>query len=320
MHDELFRRQAEWSRLAEPAEFLASVAEGLGADMARYRACIDSGRTLAEVHESVDLAKGLGFTGTPSFEFTSRGSSKAHQLVGAQPAPVFAEWVDSMLAIGAPPKREKPGLPFWATAEGLAPDPARAGFTLAGAAYKGNPEAPLVVVEFVDFQCPFCKRHALETQPTLDREFVDTGKVMWVVKNLPLRKHRNAIAAGVAAECAGAQGKLWDMYHVLFEAQEDWSDKDPDQALPPLAERIGLDRASFERCLDSRAPAERVIADYFDAQQGRISNTPTFLFVAGGEGVRFAGAKTLRLFRLTVQSRYERAKAQAQEAEAKPVD
>ena len=93
-------------------------------------------------------------------------------------------------------------LPFWAKPEGLAPDPKRPGFTVAGDPYKGNPKAKTVLVEFADFQCPSCQKHALTSQPEIDKQFVATGQVMWVFKHFPLREHAQRYGVGLTASHA----------------------------------------------------------------------------------------------------------------------
>ena len=130
-----------------------------------------SGRHEARVQQGAAAAQALGFTGTPTFQFVHQASGKTSTLAGAQPANVFSGWIDALLAGKEPPEAKqtaKPELPPWAKPESLAPDPKRPGFTVDGDPYKGNPGAKLVVVEFADFECPSCRRHALETQPALD--------------------------------------------------------------------------------------------------------------------------------------------------------
>src|SRR5262249_39481505 len=158
--------------------------------------------------------------------------------------------------------------------EGLAPDPNRPGFTVAGDPYKGNPNAKLVLVEFGDFQCPVCQRHALTTQPELDKRFVETGQVRWVGQHFPRRIHPHAPVAAAAAECAGDQDKFWAMHHRLFEQMEQWSSgADPDTALLRLAADLELDRAKFTACLTSRKALERVLRDLYDGQAIGIRGT-----------------------------------------------
>ncbi len=181
MHDEMFANQAQWSQLPDPSEFLASAAEKVGADMAAYAECVESGRTQQLVQDGMAAADALGYNGTPTFLFTAPFTETTFMLEGAYPLSEFSAWIDALVRQEAPPaeevvEQEPPELPYWANAEGLRPDPDRPGYTMAGDQYKGNPDAPLVVVEFSDFQCPACARHALETQPAIDEQFVDSGE------------------------------------------------------------------------------------------------------------------------------------------------
>jgi protein-disulfide isomerase len=180
---------------------------------------------------------------------------------------------------------------------------------MAGDAYKGDPDAPLIVVEFSDFQCPSCQRHALEAQPVLDETFVEMGEIMWVFKPLPLRIHPQSPAAAAAAECAGDQGRFWDMYHALFEAQEQWAVDDADPKLVRLAEGLRLDTDRFGACLKSREALERVLADLYDAQ-GVVSETPSFVILFGGQGRITRGARPVEQFVTTLEAMIESAKAQ----------
>jgi protein-disulfide isomerase len=315
MHDALFQAQQQWNQLPEPTAFLAGLARKAGADMTAYERCIALGRKEALVQQSVVAGQALGFTGTPTFQFVHRASGKTYTLVGAQPVDVFSNWIDTLLAGKEPAQAkqpEKPELPLWAKPEGLAPDPNRPGFTLAGDPYKGNPDAKLVLVEFSDFQCPSCQRHALEAQPTLDKRFVETGEVMWVVKHFPLRIHPHAPAAAAAAECAGNQGKFWDMHHLLFERMEQWSGSDdPDTALVGLATELKLEPAQFGACLKGRKALERVLADLYDAQAIGIRSTPTFILFYGGTGHVLTGARSADQFATTLQQQVENAKSNA---------
>src|SRR5438876_1044010 len=89
--------------------------------------------------------------------------------------------------------------------------------SVADAYAKGGAGTRLVLVEFSDFQCPFCARHAKQTLPQIEREYVQTGKLLYVMRNLPLEAiHPDAFRAASAAECAGAQGNYWQMHEKLF--------------------------------------------------------------------------------------------------------
>jgi protein-disulfide isomerase len=316
MHEALFQAQPEWSRLPDPTAFLAKTARDAGADMTAYEACMMSGRQDAAVQQGVATGQTLGFNGTPSFQFMHHASGKTYTLVGAQPVDVFTRWIDALLAGQEPPQAQeaqaadKLELALWATPEGLAPDPKRPGYTVAGDAYKGNPDAKLVMVEFTDFQCPACQRHALTTQPVLDKRFVETGEVLWVVKHFPLRSHPHAPVAAVAAECAGHQGQFWAMHHRLFERMEQWATSDdPEPALGQLAANLELDRAQFSACLQSRKALEHVLHDLYDGQEIGVRNVPTFILYSGGTGHMLVGARSAGQFLALLQRQIESAKA-----------
>jgi protein-disulfide isomerase len=313
MHDALFQAQPQWNRSPDPTTFLAEVAKKVGADMPAYERCLALGRKDAQVQQSVAVGQALGFNGTPSFQFVHHASGKTYTLVGAQPVEVFNRWIDALLAGQEPPQAQqadKPELPLWAKPEGLTPDSKRPGYTMAGDPYKGNPDAKLVLVEFGDFQCPACQRHALTTQPVLDKRFVETGEVLWVAKHFPLRMHPHAPTAAAAAECAGDQGKFWAMHHRLFEQMEQWSNgEEPDTALVQLATDLELDRAQFAACLQSRKALERVLRDLYDGQGIGVRNIPMFILLYGGTGHVLAGAQSPEQFVATLQQQLESAKA-----------
>jgi protein-disulfide isomerase len=313
MHDELFKRQNEWSRLPDPSDFLAGVAESVGVDMAAYQECLASGGKDTQVEASVAAGEALGFNGTPSFQFIQGESGETYTLVGAHPVDTFSQWLGALIAGEVPPQEgeeaaEPTELPFWANVEGLALDPERPGFTMAGDQYKGNPDAKLVVIEFSDFQCPACQRHTLETQPVLDEAFVETGDIMWVFKHFPLKEHAQALAAAAAAECAADQDRFWEMQHLLYETQDQWAVEDPDVELIKLAEQLDLDMDLFTACLNSREPLERVLGDVFDAQ-GVVGSTPTFIGVYAGSGGVLRGARESDEFVTVLQSMLESANA-----------
>ncbi len=283
MHDALFEAQKEWSRLPDPAGSLRERAERIGADLKAYDSCLASGRKKAAVDEGIAAGTALGFSGTPSFRVVRRATGEAYTLVGAQPVAAFDEYLGAVLAGKEPPKPPeppKPELPSWAKPEGLAPDPARPGLTMAGDPYRGQPDAPVTIVEFSDFQCPSCRRHALETQPLLDKKFVETGKVRWVFKHRPLREHAWATAAAATAECAAEQGQFWAMHHLLYEKQAQWATAEADKALPRLAKELKLDGKRFAVCFNGRQALERVVRDLYDAERVAPA-TPTFVLISG---------------------------------------
>ena len=160
---------------------------------------------------------------------------------------------------------------------------------MAGDRYRGNPDAKVTVVEFSDFECPYCSQHVAETQPVLDKEFVDTGEVLWVYKHFPLDIHPQAPAAAAASECAADQGKFWEMHDALFADQGKWSVADPTPVFLDLAKELGLDSAAFETCLTGEDAANRVASDLSDGA-AFVQGTPTFIVLFNGEGRIIPGA------------------------------
>ncbi len=309
-HDTLFFSQQQWENLADPSEYLAQTAENIGVDMAAYEDCVTSGRAVPIVDARVAEGRAAGFNGTPSFQFLDNASGEVYELVGAHPVERFQEYFDALVAGEAPPEavaeEQSEELPLWASEEGLAPDSDRPGYTVAGDPYKGDPDAPLIVVEFSDLQCPSCQRHALEAQPVIDETFVDTGQIMWVFKHFPLRIHPQSAVASAAAECGGDQGKFFEMEALLFANQEEWSIDDPDPVFVALAEEAGLDGGEFAQCLAGRAAFERVLADIYDGT-GVLENTPTFVMIYGGQGRRLEGARDADDFVAILQAQLDSA-------------
>jgi len=142
---------------------------------------------------------------------------------------------------------------------------------LSGANRKGPPDAQVVLLEFSDYQCPFCGRFATETFNQIDKEFVTTHRIQYAFHNYPLGGHADAIPAAIAAECSGEQGKYWEMHQLLFANQADLSKRIWLQEAPKLA----LDMQAFENCLNG-AKAEKVKADIAEASRFGVNSTPTF--------------------------------------------
>ena len=305
MHSQLFRTQSTWSQDPAALDFFASLAEESGADMDAYELCMGSGAVELELATRVNSAQELGFSGTPSFQFVNEQSGETFDLVGAQPFDQFAEWIDAIAAGEAPQTAEAEGappsdIPFWATAEGLSPDPDRPGRTMAGDFYRGNIDAEVIVIEYSDFQCPYCKRHTETTQPILDAEFVESDEVLWVFKHFPLSIHAQAPAAGAAAECAADQGAFWEMHETLFANMSSWSISEPNDIFSKLAGNLGLDVDAFNACLQSGSGAQEVQSDMADGAPF-VRGTPTFIILFNGEGSIIPGALPAERFIETIQ-------------------
>jgi len=148
---------------------------------------------------------------------------------------------------------------------------------------KGAASAPVTVYEMADFQCPACRMFATNVLPTLEREFVETGKVRWVFINLPLTSiHANAMTAAEVAVCAGRQGKFWATHDVLYKQQDDWAKlAEPQDALIGLAVRAGADRAKLVSCVKGGTARSEVELDAQRAARTGARATPSF-YIEGG--------------------------------------
>ena len=169
---------------------------------------------------------------------------------------------------------------------------------------KGGPGARLVLVEFSDFQCPFCGRHAKQTLPQIEREYVSTGKLLYVMRNLPLEQiHPDAFRAASAAECAGDQGKYWQMHEKLFGNQQALSAAD----IARYAQETGVEPNAFKQCIDGDGHAAKIRQDLTDAQAAGVNSTPTFFlgFSEGGGKVkivrRVQGAHPYPVFKTAIE-------------------
>ncbi|HXO84541.1 MAG TPA: thioredoxin domain-containing protein [Gemmatimonadales bacterium] len=150
---------------------------------------------------------------------------------------------------------------------------------------KGRPDAPVTVYEMADFQCPACRLFAVTVLPTLEREYVETGKIRWVFINLPLTSiHPNAMTAAEVAVCAGRQGRFWPTHDLFYQRQDTWAKLSPTQArdtLVALAQRAGADRAKLLACVNGGSARPEVELDAQRATRTGARATPSF-YIEGG--------------------------------------
>ncbi len=145
-----------------------------------------------------------------------------------------------------------------------------------GDPFKGQANATVTLVEFSDYQCPFCSRHVRETMPGLERDYIATGKVKYVFRNFPIDSiHPLAFTAAEAALCAGEQGRYWEMHGRLFAEQNALKPQD----LPKHASALALDQPRFQQCLDSDRHAAQIRKDVDAGQRAGVKGTPSF-FIA----------------------------------------
>jgi protein-disulfide isomerase len=297
MHDKLF---AEQSDLERPALELHAVQ--LGLDLKAFRAALDSHAGQARVDDDLALGRQLGVRGTPTFFIDGR------PVLGAQPVAVFKQIIDdelaradSLLRRGLPRDRlyatllagakplmaEKPDPP---PAKPDPEDQVRIRVDVAGAPARGPADAPITIVEWSDFQCPFCAR-AEETLTRLRQEYPDKIRFVW--RDMPLPFHDQARPAAMAARAAGAQGKFWAMHDRLYA----------DHAAPLGRERfekeaaeLGLDRKRFGAALDAQAGRSAIDADVLAGTKAGANGTPTFFI----NGKVLTGAQPYETFKARI--------------------
>ncbi len=140
----------------------------------------------------------------------------------------------------------------------------------------GDPNAPVTVYEYSDFQCPVCRDAAADLVPSLDKNYLATGKAKLVFKNFAFIGQESASAAE-AAECANEQGQFWEYYKKLYEEQ-DGENKGTFKIdnLKLFAQQLGLNQADFDTCLDSQKYASAVADDLSEGERRGVNGTPTF--------------------------------------------
>jgi protein-disulfide isomerase len=265
---------------------LDAIARSAGLDVGLWRASLGDARNEDRLARDAALAGKVGADGTPTFFINGR------RLAGAQPIERFRAIIDeeqaraeALLKSGTPAAQLYDALMAAAPAEapaearrsarplpGPAPASERVKVDLAGAPLKGDAAAPVTVVVFSDFQCPFCAR-AVGTLRALEEKYGD--RVRFAFKQRPLSFHGNARTAAAAALAAADQGKFWQFHDALFAHQQEL-----DRAsLERRAEELGLDLARFRTALDAGAEA-RIAADEAEAERLGVTGTPTF-FVNG---------------------------------------
>ncbi len=147
----------------------------------------------------------------------------------------------------------------------------------------GNDGAPVKMLVFSDYQCPYCGEFAAQIEPVLRKEFVDSGKLQFVYYDFPLGgSHRHSFLAARAARCAGDQDKFWQYHDMLFGKQSEWSFEAgvPVREFLTYAEELALDRSSFDSCLKSDKYQDVVSANRLLGERLGVNATPT-IFVNG---------------------------------------
>ncbi len=173
---------------------------------------------------------------------------------------------------------------------------------LLGARTRGEANAPIVVYEVSDFQCPFCRQFWAETLPHLETEYIRTGKMRLTFINFPIAQlHPNAEAAHVLAMCGAQQGKFWPLHDLLYSHQRDWAGlSDPQAYFRGLADSVGLNQDSLKSCVAGGRIRQLIAAEAQASYQAGVQSTPSFII----QGVLLAGTAPIEAFRPILDSMY----------------
>ncbi len=167
----------------------------------------------------------------------------------------------------------------------------------------GRADAPVTIVEFTDMQCPSCRKFHSDAYAELKKSYIDTGKVRFVSRDLPLEQlHPYALKAAEAARCAGDQSKFWEYRSAIFSGGAALND----DVLKKSAEGLSLDMKVFQGCLDSEKYKTDVQKDAQEAAKLQIMATPTFVLAKSTkdklDGIRMTGAQPFATFQSTIES------------------
>jgi protein-disulfide isomerase len=166
---------------------------------------------------------------------------------------------------------------------------------------EGRADAPLTLLEFTDYQCPFCRRFQAETWPRLKRLYVDTGKVRFIVRDLPLEIHSGAEPAAQAAHCAAEQGRFWPMHDALLASDADLSAA----GIERIARAQGLDPTRFKACVSAGNYRSTILRNAAQAHDLGLDGTPAFVLgtVSQGElrGHALMGARPFEDFEAAIR-------------------
>jgi protein-disulfide isomerase len=312
MYDKLFANQQALS----PADFEKYATE-IGLDIAKFKAAVADAKTKAAVEADMKLGNNFGVGGTPAFFING------HSFSGAYPIESFKmaideeiKKIDAKIAAGTP----RAGIYAAIIKDGLdkatpKKEEARPGEPQAGEVYKaevtgapikGAKDALVTIVQFSDFQCPYCSR----VEPTIDQVMKEyAGKVRVAWRNMPLPFHDKAKPAAIAAMAANQQGKFWQMHDILFKNQQALGPDD----LQKYAKEIGLDMGKFKAALEDKKLVTSIEADA--AMGGKIGarGTPAFFI----NGTFLSGARPFDQFKARIDEELKKAEELVKKAGGK---
>lgn len=176
---------------------------------------------------------------------------------------------------------------------------------------RGDPDAPITIIEFSDFQCPFCAKFHETTLPLLEKNYISTGKVNFVYRDFPITSiHPNALPAALASECADDQGKFWEIHDMIFENQRIWqglAPKDAASVFRDYAIEFDVNIEEFDSCINSGKYLNEIRGDLDDGRAYGVTGTPGFFI--GNEEIGFTkliGAQPFSSFQKVIDGQLSR--------------
>ncbi len=289
MHDMLFANMTEWAN-ANANSIFADYGQTIDLDLEPFVTCLAEGTYIEEVEADLAIGRSRGIRSTPSFFLNDQ------MLVGAQPIQVFDQAIATIQDGGsiAPPAQEEVN-----NAPDALPTPAPIDYESVAMAL-GDENAPVRIVEYTDYQCPFCQRHSDQTLPQLMSQMIETGRVYYMLKDLPLENiHPEARIAANAARCAGEQEAYLAMHDMLFATQDEWGGQGEaaaQQVFSDLATQLELDTVAFDQCVTEWRYDNLVEANMNEAASFGVRGTPYFFI----DGYPINGAQPIELFDFAV--------------------
>lgn len=295
MHDAIFDQQSAWSG-ARPVGAMALMigfAAEIGLDTAVFSDCLESGKYDDVVQQNLEEGAEFGVTGTPAFFIDG------YPVTGAQPIDLFLYAVD-LAEKGELASAYTQEAPQQQQQERPQPPTEPVDIPIGSSYAVGDPDAPVTIIEYTDFQCPFCVRHQQQTFPQIDANFIQNGDVYYVYKDFPLTSiHPQAVKASEAARCAGDQDAYSEMHNSLFSNQQNWSGRgDVEDVFTGYADELGLDTAVFNECLVSGEHEVEVMENLEEGYSLGVGGTPAFFI----NGNFLSGAQPYSVFEQAILS------------------
>jgi protein-disulfide isomerase len=300
-HDRLIHRLAVEGKRDFTSENLKQFATELELNPEAFNTCLDEGKYADLVRDETRQVQELGVSGTPTFLINGK------RLVGAQPVERFQQAINaaregehdpSNMAIEQAGQQQPPSPDPEAAAT---PDELMAMLIEQTRHFQGDPDAPVTIIEFSDFQCPFCGRFSNETAPKIEAQYVEAGLVRMGYRHAAYQGEGSVLAAE-ASECAADQDAFWDyhdrlVHRLAVEGKRDFTSEN----LKQFAAELELNTEAFNACLDGGKYTELVQNETQEVHQLGVTGTPTF--VINGKGIR--GAQSFEVFQQVIDSELE---------------